>query len=293
MLSYFRPRIRSRHPSHAPLRVKGAFPLYPFRSVIRFGSTTEYEDAVSNGGDRIEVNTTEAVRNSSSKIRMKQCFTENNVKTADWWKVDSDKLFWKNGVNEVNENDEDEFILSIEDLPYPIISKSEFGSRNQGNTKHDNVESLRAWMEGKNLKNYIFEKYYNYTREYRLHVSPNGCFYTCRKMLKRDTAEEDKWYRNDEHCVWILEENENFDKPSNWRQVIEESVKALHAVGLDIGAVDLRIQSATDKNGNKRENPDFIIVEINSAPSFGEVTIEKYKRELTQLLYDKNEQRRK
>jgi len=277
MLKYFRTRVRSRHPSHAPLRVRGTFPMFPFKSVIRFGSTTEYDDAVSNGGNRLEINTVQAIKNSSSKMLMKQCFADGNVKTADWWTYRNGGFVGKDVNN------------TLENLPYPIISKSYFGSRNQGNAKHDSAEALAAWLVGKNTSHYIFEKYYNYSREYRLHITNSGCFYTCRKMLKQDTEDKDKWYRNDEHCVWILEENELFDKPSNWDKVLEESVKALNAVGLDIGAVDLRIQSSTNNKGVVRNDPNFIIVEINSAPSFGDITIEKYKTELTKLILEKHE----
>ena len=142
-------------------------------------------------------------------------------------------------------------------------------------------------MEGKDLSKYIFEKYYNYNREYRLHVSENGCFYTCRKMLKTEAPQEARWYRNDEHCVWILEDNESFDKPVNWDKVVEESVKSLKAVGLDFGAVDLRIQSSKKANGEVRDEPKFIVVEINSAPSFGDKTTEKYIEELPKLLINK------
>jgi D-alanine-D-alanine ligase-like ATP-grasp enzyme len=287
MFKYYRPRIRSRHPSHSPLRVRGVFPLYPFKSVIRFGSSKEYADSVSSGGDRVEINTVQAVKNSSSKKLMKDCFTNESVKTADWWLYDFNQSVFCH-TDKMGE----EVNTQLVDLPFPIISKSYFGSRNKGNTKHNTVEELSEWLEGKDTSKYLFEKYYNYAREYRLHISPNGCFYTCRKMLKSDTEDKDKWYRNDDHCVWILEENELFDKPSNWDKVVLESVKALHAVGLDIGAVDLRIQSATDKHGVKRQDPDFIIVEINSAPSFGEVTINKYKKELTLLLTHKNENRK-
>jgi len=279
----YRPRIRSRHPSHAPLRVRGMLPFYPFRSVVRFGSTTEYGDSVTNGGNRVEINTVQAVKNSSSKLLMKTCFTNEGVKTADWW------LHNKGTTTFIHTDAEgEEATIELHDLPYPIISKSYFGSRNRGNKKHDSAEDLAAWLKGKKLSNYLFEKYYNYSREYRLHITAKGCFYTCRKMLKADTEEKDKWYRNDAHCVWILEDNTSFDKPSNWDAVIAESIKALNAVGLDFGAVDLRIQSATHKCGKVRENPKFIIVEINSAPSFGTITIEKYKEELAQLILRKH-----
>jgi hypothetical protein len=76
-------QIRSRHPSHSVVRNKIKL---PFRTVIRFGSTTELEDTIDKGGGRIEINTVEAIKNSASKLRMKNCFTlKAGVKTADWW----------------------------------------------------------------------------------------------------------------------------------------------------------------------------------------------------------------
>jgi glutathione synthase/RimK-type ligase-like ATP-grasp enzyme len=78
-----------------------------------------------------------------------------------------------------------------------------------------------------------------------------------------------------------------FDKPVNWDVIVEESVKALNAVGLDFGAVDLRCQSAKYSKGRTREDPDFIVVEINSAPSFGELTLQKYIEELPKILIRK------
>ena len=271
--SAFRPRIKSRHPSHSVLRAKyGKFPLLPFKSVIRLGSSTEVTDTLANGGSRIELNSVAAIKNSSNKLLMKRCFNDKGVKTAQWWELPT-----LDDVNRV-----------IEDLPYPIIAKKHYGSRGEGNTKIGCKEELMTFLKMiNNLDKYIFEKYYNYVREYRLHVSEDGCFYTCRKMLKRDTPDEHKWFRNDANCVWILEENEAFDKPTNWEEIEAECVKALKAVGLDFGAIDLRVQSSTNRNGGVRENPEFIVVEINSAPSFGEVTAAKYLEILPQLLTNK------
>ena len=286
----FRPRIRSRHPSHRVIRPNtNNLPLLPFKSIIRLGSTTHMSDTITNNGNRIELNTVNAIKNSANKLLMKQSFSENNVKTANWWKFDGE-LFYKFNTHEVDESQEDELIANFEDLPYPIISKHIYGSRGSGNIKHNNPESLKTWMENRNLDNYIFEKYYSYLREYRLHVDSDGCFYTCRKMLKRDTPENSKWYRNNDHCVWIMEDNELFDKPTNWNDIVNESVKALNSVGLDFGAVDVKIQSATNKEGKIRDYPEFIIIEINSAPSFGKVTAEKYIEQLPKLLNKKYEQ---
>jgi hypothetical protein len=287
MLKYFRPRVRTRHPSHKHLRPQyKKLPLFPFRSIIRLGSFTELKPNKINKS-RVEINTVEAISNSADKLKMKQCFTQENVKTADWsYKGDDTDMFWLHKYGE-----EPALYIKeawLDQLEFPVVSKHIRGSRGTGNKKHDTVEELETWMNGKDLSNYIFEKYYSYNREYRLHVDEEGCFYTCRKMLKSDAPQEVRWYRNDDHCVWILEENELFDKPSNWDDVVSESVKALKAVGLDFGAIDLRIQSATMRDGETpRENPEFIVVEINSAPSFGGLTEEAYLRELPRIIKNK------
>jgi glutathione synthase/RimK-type ligase-like ATP-grasp enzyme len=280
----FRPRIRSRHPSHSALRPKlKNLPLFPFKSIIRFGSiTTRTSGSILNAEvNMIELNTIESIKNSSNKLLMKSCFDTNEVKTADWWTYISTDLDFgfvlKDGSSDSSLN-------NLEDLPYPIISKNIYGSRGTGNKKHDTPESLRSWMVGKSLTNYIFEKYHNYVREYRLHVDSEGCFYACRKMLKSDTPQESRWYRNNDHCVWIMESNELFDKPSNWDEIVLHSVNALKAVELDVGAVDLRVQSAKNQDETVRENPKFIVIEINSAPSFGTITEEKYIEQLPKIL---------
>ncbi len=278
-----RPSVRSRHNTHSGLRTK--LERLPFRSIVRLGSTTSTEEINRERRSKgltpatfVECNTVEAVKNSSSKLKMKQCFTRAGVKTADWFSYNTVNNTFYACFGETNRD------LNIQDLPYPIVSKSHFGSRGQGNVLHQDRASLESWMRGKDLSNYIFEKYYNYSREYRLHISNNGCFYTCRKMLKRDAPEANKWQRHDDNCVWIVEENTQFDKPVNWSTIVEHSVKALNSVGLDVGAVDVRVQSRLDGRDRVRENPDFIIVEINSAPSFGELTEQHYLTEIPRIL---------
>ena len=272
----FSPMIRSRHPSHSGLRK--TLRKLPFRSVIRFGSTTELEDIHTQNGSRVELNSIESIKNSSSKIRMKNCFKEYEVKTAPF----------------IISNNREEILEFARNNEFPIVKKSNFGSRGNGNTIIKTTEELERSLTG-NLSSYVFEKYCNYNKEYRLHVTKNGCFYSCRKMLKQEFKEHpNAWQRHDDNCVWILEQNENFDKPNNWDLpdgIVEHCVKALKSCGLDFGACDLRVQNNTDREGNRRDNPDFIVVEINSAPSFGEVTLEKYKEILPELLIEKYERK--
>jgi hypothetical protein len=272
----FRPLILSRHPSHSILRAKNqTLSLLPFRSVIRLGSSTE-----SDG--RLEINTVEAVKNSASKLLMKQKFTEAGVKTARWFKIvleyEGIPLIDYDSTIDLQEAN------GLEYLPYPIVAKSHFGSRGIGNTKFDTQEELEAWLPNKNLNNYIFEAFVKMTREYRLHVTKFGCFYTCRKLVKSD-APEDTWQKHDDVCNWVLEENPSFKKPKNWDAIVADCIKAKDALGLDICAFDVGVQGA--KDGIERENPEWVIFESCSAPSFGDITGKKYIEILPKLLIDK------
>ena len=272
------PQIRSMHPSHRPL--KGALEMQPFRCVVRLGSTTSTQECYPNGSqaqlDRVvEINPVAAIKNSANKKLMKQCFTRAGVKTAQWWTYSmNDHQFFKS-------DGEGGEINLTNTLPYPIVSKSLYGSRGEGNAKHDNQQQLEAWMRGKDLSNYIFEKFYTYSKEYRIHVTNNGCFYTCRKLLK-NTAPEGTWQRHDDgNVVWILEANEAFKTPTTWPLIIEDCIKAKNALGLDICSFDVMTQ------GSSKANPEWIIVESQSAPSFGDVTLIKYKQELNRLLNER------
>ena len=269
-------QVFSRHPSHNILRRKIVF---PFPTSIRFGST--------NRGNKeyyvVELNSPDAVRTSSDKLAMKIAFKNGGVKTANWIGNVSE--------HEIKKEDEKHYLcVGDKKLKFPIVTKHRHGSRGTGNRLHETPESFTSWFKTKDeesISNYIVEEFKNFDREYRLHVSKNGCFYTCRKALKSDAPQDAKWFRNDQNCVWLLEENEQFNKPDNWSQITEESVKALVSVGLDFGAVDLRVQAHTNKKGEVRTNPDFIVIEINSAPSFGDLTSQYYEQEIKKLIEEK------
>lgn len=269
----FKIMVRSRHPSHSPLR--STLSRLSFRTVVRLGSTW-----AGDGKNRVECNSVEAIKTSANKARMKEAFAVTQVKTAivlmpNQVATQEARQHWLTQVN------------------FPIVAKHIHGSRGTGNYLLKTQEELTAWMQGKTLTNYIFEKFYDYNREYRLHVTKDGCFYACRKMLKSDTPENRRWFRNDSNSVWITQFDDSgnlkpdFDQPVNWTQIVQEAVKALNAVCLDIGAIDVKVQSRTKKNGQVRQSPEFIILETNSAPSFGDITLEKYKQEIPKILKDK------
>ena len=273
----FRPMILSRHPSHDILRLKHKkIAALPYRSVIRFGSSTEVEDTTAKGGNRIEINTVDAIKISANKLLMKQKFTEAGVRTANWRQHCP--------------------IEGLTDLEFPIVAKAHYGSKGKGNTLLKTHEEYLEWTSGKNLSNYIFEKFMNFGHEFRLHVTEDGCFYTCRKALKQDVPEDQKWRRHDDICVWFLETNENFHKPNSWNDIVSDCVKALKAVGADLLSFDVRVQTPRDKDGDLRPYQEYILLECNSASSMdngtGEVSVcaQKYIDEIPKIIIRKAKQ---
>jgi len=273
----------------------------PFRAIVRFGSTTKtdaiYKEQVKLGRTIVEINTVAAVENSRSKLKMKECFKNGNIPQSDWYVYTRTEA----GVAMFSVNGGDR-ILTANELSYPILAKRVYGFKAHGMQMLSSAVELRKFLNTSGTLQYYYERYYNYNREYRLHCTEEGCFYAVRKMLKADTPDNERWFRNDSNCVWITEhqvvknsdgtiikynedvDNPNFDKPANWASIEKACVDALDEVGLHIGAFDVRVQAATS-GGRKREYPNFIVIEVNSAPSFGDITLMKYEEVLPRILH--------
>jgi len=251
--------IRSKNPSAQLLRDQLRNTRLRTPVIVRIGSTTR-TNQIKTDITPIEINTVDGVVNSSDKKKMKELFDMAGVRTAEWvWgEEDASHLGFPliikhrhshggNGLFFIQTQEElDEFINTQEELDRFI---------------HSNIH----------LRNYIIEKYYNYGREYRLHVFEDRCIYTCRKLIKNDTPDDQRWHRHDCNCVWYIESNPLFNKPETWDEIVAECVKAKDAVGLDIAAIDVKVST----NGR-----DFIILETNSGPSLGEGTAERYANTL-------------
>lgn len=273
-MRYF-PRVRSKNHSLDSLRRSNrGLPALPVKSVVRFGSTTPTSQVFRKPTNIpiVEINTVEAIKVSSSKLATKAAFSRAGVNQPEWFLISGDKVL----------NTENQEVNKAE-LPYPLVYKKIYGARGKGMRLIMNQEDLNSKLN--EINGGYFEKYYSYVREYRLHCTKDGCFYTCRKMLKEDA--EERWFRNDSNCVWYLEDNPSFDKPINWASIEEQCIRALKEVGLDFGAFDVRVQGAVNSDGVKRKDPKFVLIEVNSAPSFGEVTERKYKEILPKLIMSK------
>lgn len=260
MATTYKLRIRSRHPSHNVLRTNKTL-KFPKLIVYRLGST-------STSSINLEINSIESIKNSSNKLKMKALFKENNIPSPVYFTTPP-----------------------IDEKVFPILAKQIYGSKGKGMVKLDTLEDLNNFLKT-SPKNYYYEQYFSGAREYRIHVTHSECFYSCRKLRKKSS--EDRWYFNSNNCVWItqykriVDENENFlsfskelnpafNMPENWNTIVQKSIEAIKSVGLDIGAVDVRM--------NKKE--DFMILETNSAPSFGDITKLMYINQIPKVVLEK------
>lgn len=233
-MSYL-PTILAYYRTHQALR-----PLIarsPFRYTVRFGT-------LGMTPNRVQINLPEAIRNAADKKLSKECFDRAGVKTAPW----------RHG--------------NANGLPFPVVAKHRMGSRGTGVYRLCSASEVATFLrqrgDGSNAPEFIFERFKGYSREYRLHVTEEGCFKASRK-LRRDGS-PDRWKFSD--GVWITEENPAFHRPANWAEIEAECVKALKSCGLDFGACDVKYSRNTGK---------FFVIEINSAPGLdGEGTQRAY-----------------
>ena len=243
------------------------------------GSVTP-TNQITKRKDYMEINTAKACEISGNKIKMKERFTHGKIPTAMWF------MLRPRSVEYLKETDK--FFSSKLNCALKkwktIIVKRYNSSGGKGIFLIEKPEDFDTFFRSEDfchgniyaIKNYIFERYYTYSREYRIHVTKDGCFLADRKMLLDDA--EDRWHRHANNSVWISQDNPKFDKPTNWDYIVKCCIDAMKSIGLDIAEFDVKVQN------NKHEDPKFIILESNSAPSLGEQSIEAYKKILNIII---------
>lgn len=272
-------RIRSRNHSAKAL----AKQIQCTKNIVcRLGSFTENEAIFTPNMLKkgvIELNTVNACKLSNDKLKMKEAFDAAGVNTSAWLPlansiVENNRVYERNIYEENNPEAEAPVILT-----FPCIIKHIHSSKGEKIYYIATEVEYEKFVEkyDQTLENYIIEHYYNYAKEYRVHVSELGAFYSCRKMLLNDVPIDQRFHRHHINTVWIVPENEQFETPEHWDKVLEDCVKAIKSIGLSIGCVDVLVT----KQGNLA--PDWKILETNSAPALGEITTELYLKELTKL----------
>jgi len=250
--------VKSKHESHVPLRQQ--IGMLPFLGVVRLGSVTEVPGAV-------ECNSIQSVKNSRDKRLMKQCFDKAGVIHAAW-RPD---------------------IKTALEVGFPMVAKHPLGSKGTGVYLLKNKEAFDKWLANRTHENYIFEKFHDYGSEYRLSCTQDKCFFAVRKVLKKGET-KNTWKKGGDNTYWYGEQNPLFDKPDNWEDVVDQACKAIKAVGLDLGCVDIKIQKNVDENGKRRKAPKLFVVETNSAGCmWGDKTLNAHLEMIPKILKQKYE----
>ena len=90
-----------------------------------------------------------------------------------------------------------------------------------------------------------------------LDAKPRG--FKCASMLYKTIKKEIIPTQFIEAPPMLVSIVKQFTGQEPMKSLVDECVKALKAVGLDFGAIDLRVQSAKDSDGELREEPKFIV----------------------------------
>lgn len=254
-------KLRSKNPSASDLRTRLASVRTKNPFVVRLGSRvplSTYTNPLYRRSE--EINTIESIENSRNKLRMKACFTNEEVSQAAWGTFS-------------------EFDRAL--ITFPCVVKQVCGFKGHGMVKCESQEELNTWLANHSTNGYYWEAFKNWNTEYRLHATQERVFLSWRKLRRADA--EQRWFFNSTNCNWVSEEHELFDKPRAWDLMCEHAVRAIRATGLSIGAVDVRCKS----NCNNEE--DFIILECNSAPEIGVVGTESYFNEIVTIIKAKDD----
>jgi glutathione synthase/RimK-type ligase-like ATP-grasp enzyme len=255
-------KVRSRNFSCKPL----AELEVPIPVVYRMGSTTPLNKIFKKRIPKklLEINSIQACKLSGNKYLMKKRFNHARIRTAPWFVISSNDHNHQRIKHYLNKWD-------------TIIAKRYNSSKGKGIYLIQSLEDYFTFktqitVEGYHIEDFILERYYTYTKEYRIHVTKDKCFYAARKMLIKNA--QDRWHRHGNNSVFVLEDNPAFDRPENWEEIVQECINALKALGLDIAAFDVKVS----KKGK------FIIMESNSAPALGEFGLQRYKEILKEWI---------
>lgn len=223
-------RVFSPNKSCAPLR---EIPLNK-RVLLRLGSTTPLISKFKY----IELNSIEGVKTSANKIKMKAIFDLAEIPHSEWLNTRQ--------------------VAKIKDFYAEhkiIIVKHRHSSKGEGIYFITSDKQLDNFLsEHNDITNYIFEKYYFFPHEYRVHVDvDHGCFYACRKVLLEDAKVE--WHKHANNSKFVVVREDHI-KPTCWNNIIESCQKTMRYMNLNIACFDVLCC-----------DNDYIIVESNTAPS--------------------------
>lgn len=225
----FKVKFRTPHPSSKGLVISGK---YPVKVMVRHGASAKALSAQVRYP--VEVNSIVAIKNNANKAKMKELLEKAQVKTIESFDntAENRQKFKDNKWNVVFKRRNHRRGIGMEFLPLAEIDKLANPQYNNG----------------------LIERRINVAREWRVHCAPAlNKSYPLEKRRKLDAEKSPA--RNISNSAFF----EEFDKPANWNEALELCNKAVEAVGLDVGAVDLAWSGKF-----------WYIIEVNSGAGVGE-----------------------
>ena len=110
----------------------------------------------------------------------------------------------------------------------------------------------------------LYTEYVPKKEEYRVHVFNGEVIHASRKARKKEVPDEAVNWKIRNHGNGFIFQHENFELPED---CAVQSLKAIEAVGLDFGAVDVI--------WNDKQQKSYVL-EVNSAPGIEGTTLERY-----------------
>jgi len=260
--------VISRHPSHKRLE----FPEFDLKIRLRFGSQTNFKATKD-----IDFPSKDAIKNTSNKWRMKKLFAENGVKSPIYAFFNPAKmreLVLNNALIEREDLKKWKQMIDFQHgvaIPkFELIFKELNHSRGEGIffiNNHDDL--IKVIDNGK--KGYV-EQVIGNDREFRVHVCDGKAFYIDEKLPR----EEGHTAKIKNLANGYKYRNRKRTRPYP-KTIRKEAIKAVQALGIEFGAVDVAI----DSDGN------INVFEVNSAMGLRTKTAKLYQERLIQLMIKK------
>ncbi len=267
MRTYF--RKNKDYPVGHPKR----YPISNF--VFRYPVDISFGSVRPSDPTRLRINIPEGIKKSADKILTKNCIKDTCPVVTPYCRA-TDFLV----QHDMN-------ILGLERaIGYPMVAKKRRGMGGEGMYFIDNSDELLEFIQKEqDLKQYFFEKKYNFNKEYRIHVSPllvdipiNYSFKFEQKQedgskiermsagVTRTNGEIHGIQKKKRNGVATLTRNfdrdsvifsSSFNRPPVWEDMVKASVEAAKLMKLDFCCTDILYNS---------ETREFVISETNTNP---------------------------
>jgi len=261
-----------------------------YKVVVGWGAKTK-EDISFSAGVRV-LNHPNAIRKNRNKLNALKMMADNDVNVGVYGAA-------KNIMTAINNGN----------IKFPLLGRTKFHQGGKGLWICLNKTQVKAARdEGAQY----FREYQNITQEYRVHVCGGKVIYAQKKVTrsnmeeafvdqygkkiksvaeKNDVAlDEDtlayvlrrmaKYHPTPDHIVKSNYRGWKFSRVTNnnlAKNLKDEAVKAVSALGLDFGAVDI----------GKTEDGGVVVLEVNTGPGLEGSSLKAWKTALTSLINSK------